>query len=70
MEQEGTKADQRIPVPCRDRKALLVTAVLPTSHPACLEPQEGGSRKLFPRRHLFVTKEVEDRQLCSVHQQL
>lgn len=70
MEQEGIKADQRIPVPTRDRKALLVTAVLPTSHPAYLVLKEGGSRKLFSRRHLFVTKEVEDRQLCSVPQQL
>lgn len=61
MEQEGIKADQRISVPCRDRKALLVTAVLPTSHPACLVLKEGGSRKLFPRRHLFVIKEIEDK---------
>jgi len=45
--QEGSKADQRVLVPRRDRKALLVTAALAASHPAHLVRKEGGRRQFI-----------------------
>lgn len=52
----------------RDRKALLVTAALPASHPAHLVLKDQAEGNFFPRRHLFVTKEIKESQLCSVPQ--
>lgn len=40
----------------------------PSSLPSAKERRQKAG--FFPRRHLFVTKEVEDIQLCSVPQQL